>query len=69
MSNYFKILSITDTRFDEAKEWYDGYRFGNADWLVKSNAEAITNICKMMTDRIYCFMESHSARRGARLLL
>ena len=53
--NNFKILSITDTRFDEqfgftdtevrkllldyhledrfeeAKEWYDGYRFGNAD--------------------------------------
>ena len=53
--NYFKILSITDTRFDEqfgftdtevrkllldyhledrfeeVKEWYDGYRFGNAD--------------------------------------
>lgn len=53
--NNFKILSITDTRFDEqfgftdtevrkllldyhledrfeeVKEWYDGYRFGNAD--------------------------------------
>ena len=53
--NNFKVLSITDARFDEqfgfteeevkkllkayhledhlaeTKEWYDGYRFGNAD--------------------------------------
>ena len=59
--NNFKILSITDTRFDEqfgftdtevrkllldyhledrfeeVKEWYDGYRFGNADVYCPSD--------------------------------
>ena len=67
--NNFKILSITDTRFDEqfgftdkevkellayyhvknrfdeTKEWYDGYRFGNADvycpWDVVNHVDRI----------------------------
>ncbi len=67
--NNFKILSITDTRFDEqfgftdeevrkllnsyhqeerfdeTKEWYDGYRFGNADvycpWDVINHVDRI----------------------------
>lgn len=29
-----------ESHFEETKEWYDGYRFGNADWLVRSNVEA-----------------------------
>lgn len=68
--NNFKVLSITDTRFDEhfgfteaevaellkyyrleghlaeAKEWYDGYRFGDANiycpWDVVSYADHLT---------------------------
>lgn len=68
--NNFKILSITDTRFDEhfgfteaevrellegygmeekagiVKEWYDGYRFGNADiycpWDVISYVDRLS---------------------------
>lgn len=68
--NNFKVLSITDTRFDEhfgftegevnqlltdyqledrlaeTKEWYDGYRFGNADiycpWDVISYVDRLS---------------------------
>ncbi len=68
--NNFKVLSITDTRFDEyfgfteaevrellegyemeekagiVKEWYDGYRFGNADiycpWDVISYVDRLS---------------------------
>ena len=67
--NNFKVLSITDTRFDEhfgftdaeveellqayqledhfaeTKEWYDGYRFGNADvycpWDVINHVDVL----------------------------
>ena len=28
--NNFKVMSITDSHFDEVKEWYDGYHFGRA---------------------------------------
>lgn len=41
--NNFKVMSITDSHFDEVKEWYDGYHFGRADvycpWDVINHAD------------------------------
>ena len=74
--NNFKILSITDTRFDEqfgftdtevrtllsdyqmedrfieVKEWYDGYRFGNADVYCPWDIDKANKTTKSEIERL-----------------
>lgn len=62
-----------DEKFDDLKEWYDGYHFGElqseADWVVKSNLESGIGYTDILIaipkEKIGCVIETKYAEQGA----